>query len=251
MRKGWRPPRDAACVHALVNPEDEKAHSQLLRAYATMLPAGRDGRSAQPNLQTEGPMQQLIGEIMEQPQVLERLLEQEYPHMCEIAGALRGREIHQVLIAARGSSDNAATYAKYLLGARNRLPVALAAPSLYTIYGAPPRLRDTLVLGISQSGTSPDIVAVIEDARQQGMPTLAITNATASRLAAAAQWVVPLGAGEERSVAATKTYTAELMALALLSVALAADQALIEKLRAIPEAVTRLLPWPPRRCGCP
>ena len=251
MRKGWRPPRDAACVHTLVNPEDEKAHSQLLRAYATMLPAGRDGRSAQPNLQTEGPMQQLIGEIMEQPQVLERLLEQEYPHMCEIAGALRGREIHQVLIAARGSSDNAATYAKYLLGARNRLPVALAAPSLYTIYGAPPRLRDTLVLGISQSGTSPDIVAVIEDARQQGMPTLAITNATASRLAAAAQWVVPLGAGEERSVAATKTYAAELMALALLSVALAADQALIETLRAIPEAVTRLLPWPPRRCGCP
>jgi glucosamine--fructose-6-phosphate aminotransferase (isomerizing) len=107
------------------------------------------------------------------------------------------------------------------------------------------------VLGISQSGTSPDIVAVIEDARQQGMPTLAITNATASRLAAAAQWVVPLGAGEERSVAATKTYTAELMALALLSVALAADQALIEKLRAIPEAVTRPSPWPPRRCGCP
>jgi glucosamine--fructose-6-phosphate aminotransferase (isomerizing) len=156
-------------------------------------------------------MQQLIGEIMEQPQVLERILEQEYPHMCEIAGALRGREIRQVLIVARGSSDNAATYAKYLLGARNRLPVALAAPSLYTIYGAPPRLRDTLVLGISQSGTSPDIVAVIEDARQQGMPTLAITNATASRLAAAAQWVVPLGAGEERSVAATKTYTAELM----------------------------------------
>ena len=251
MRKGWRPPRDAACVHTLVNPEDEKAHSQLLRAYATMLPAGRDGRSAQPNLQTEGPMQQLIGEIMEQPQALERLLAQEYPHVCEIAGALRGREIHQVLIAARGSSDNAATYAKYLLGARNRLPVALAAPSLYTIYGAPPRLRDTLVLGISQSGTSPDIVAVIEDARQQGMPTLAITNATASRLAAAAQWVVPLGAGEERSVAATKTYAAELMALALLSVALAADQALIETLRAIPEAVTRLLPWPPRRCGCP
>ena len=149
-------------------------------------------------------MQQLIGEIMEQPQVLERLLEQEYPHMCEIAGALRGREIHQVLIAARGSSDNAATYAKYLLGARNRLPVALAAPSLYTIYGAPPRLRDTLVLGISQSGMSPDVVAVIEDARQQGMPTLAITNATDSRLAAAAQWVVPLGAGEERSVTATQ-----------------------------------------------
>jgi glutamine---fructose-6-phosphate transaminase (isomerizing) len=190
-------------------------------------------------------MQHLWNEIMEQPTVLRRLIEQEYPAIRAIAAEIRQRDIRAILIAARGTSDNAATYAKYLFGSLNALPVALAAPSLYTVYDTPPRLHDTLVLGISQSGMSPDIVAVLQDARRQGMPTLAITNAPDSRLAQAAERVIDCHAGEERSVAATKSYTAELMALALLSVALSEDDARLQQLRALPDAVATTLDLDP------
>jgi glucosamine--fructose-6-phosphate aminotransferase (isomerizing) len=111
-------------------------------------------------------------------------------------------------------------YAKYLWGAYNKLPAALATPSLFTMYGQPPLLRDCLVVGISQSGKSPDIVGVLEEGKRQGRPTLAITNAPDSPLAHAADFVIDVQAGVEAAVAATKTYTAELMAIAMLSVAL-------------------------------
>jgi glutamine---fructose-6-phosphate transaminase (isomerizing) len=186
-------------------------------------------------------MKQLLGEIMEQPQVLQALLDEEYPAIRGIAAELRERDVRQVLIAARGTSDNAATYAKYLFGSKNHLVVALAAPSLLTVYQAPPRLQHTLVMGISQSGVSPDVVAVLDDARAQGMPTMAITNTADSPLARAAEWVVLCHAGVERSVAATKTYTAELMVLALLSVALAQDEAGYRSLQAIPQAIGQAL----------
>ena len=186
-------------------------------------------------------MEQMRKEIREQPDVLRALVDKEYPAIRAIAEELGKRDIRYVVIAARGSSDNAATYAKYLFGAANHLTVALAAPSLYTIYETPPRLEDALVLAISQSGASPDIVAVVEEARAQGAPTLAITNVPDSRLAQAAERVISLQAGEERSVAATKTYTAELMALALLSVALNDDRHALEQLRRVPESVARTL----------
>ena len=101
--------------------------------------------------------------------------------------------------------------------------MALAAPSLASIYGTAPRLHHALVLGISQSGRSPDVVAVLDDARRQGALTVAITNDPASELAAAAEHVVELQAGPERAVAATKTYLAEIAVIALLSGALAGD----------------------------
>jgi len=186
-------------------------------------------------------MERLLSEITEQPEVLQRLIDLEYPTIHKIAADLRSRDIHWLLIAGRGTSDNAATYAKYLFGTVNRLPVALAAPSLYTTYGTPPRLQNALVLAISQSGMSPDIVAVMEDARAQGMPTVAITNAPDSRLAQAVEWIILCRAGEERSVAATKTYTAELLSLALLSVALASDEGRLKRLQALPEAVSAIL----------
>jgi len=186
-------------------------------------------------------MSRLLQEIMEQPSVLEGLLGTEYPVIREVAAAIRERHVQAVLIAARGTSDNAATYAKYLWGAFNGLPVMLAAPSLYTFYQRPPRLHDMLVVGISQSGMSPDVVAVVEDGRAQGMLTLAITNDTQSRLAHAAEYVLPCRAGEERSVAATKSYTAELMVIALLSVALADDSHRLEEARRVPEAVEKAL----------
>jgi glucosamine--fructose-6-phosphate aminotransferase (isomerizing) len=186
-------------------------------------------------------MQELLAEIHEQPQVLSRILEQELVGIRDLAAEISGRGMTHVLIAARGTSDHAATYAKYLFGMANGLPVGLAAPSLYTLYERPPRLCNTLVIGVSQSGMSPDIVAVIDNAREQGMLTVAITNDEGSRLALAAECLIRCQAGVEHSVAATKTYTAELMALAMLSVSLADDREGLEQLQAVPAAVAEAL----------
>ena len=159
-------------------------------------------------------------EIREQPAVLERQLQQGRAEVDAAAAAITAFAPQSVMIAARGTSDNAARYAQYVLGAHNRLAVALAAPSLFTHYASPPRVAGMLVIGISQSGQSPDIVAVLEEARRQGALTLAVTNAPASPLARAASHVIALHAGAEQAVAATKTYTTELAALAMLSAAL-------------------------------
>jgi glucosamine--fructose-6-phosphate aminotransferase (isomerizing) len=180
-------------------------------------------------------------EILEQPEVLAQLLSKEEAAVQEIAAAIRAREVAHVLIAARGTSDNAARYGQYLLGGYNRLPVGLATPSLFSVYRQPPHLGRGLVIGISQSGQSPDIVAVLAEARRQGGATLAITNDPSSPLAGEAEFVIPLHAGEERAVAATKTYTAQLAALALLSCALGNDGSRMESLRQVPEAVQQVL----------
>lgn len=115
-------------------------------------------------------------EIGEQPAVAERLIAGGGDVAASIAARLREYEPNGVVIAARGSSDNAALYAKYLFGARNRILVALAAPSLFTHYAHPPRLARQCVIGISQSGESPDVIAVVEEGRRQGVPKVAITN---------------------------------------------------------------------------
>ena len=162
----------------------------------------------------------LHSEIFEQPQRLASLLENQKPVVVEIANAIRSREIHYAFLAARGTSDNAGRYANYLWGAHNQLPLALATPSLFTYYQSPPRLAHALVVGVSQSGQSPDIVSVLEEGRRQNCLTLAITNIPDSPLARAADFVLDIQAGEEKAVAATKTYTAELMAVAMLSTAL-------------------------------
>src|ERR1035441_5501054 len=158
----------------------------------------------------------LHGEILEQPEAVARLLARERRNAAALAALWRRADIPFVLVAARGTSDNAARYVQYAFGLSSRLPVALAAPSLVTLYGVPPRLKGALVIGISQSGRSPDIVETIAAARRQGSPTLAIVNDPESPLARAADDVLPLHAGSERSVAATKTYTAELAAVAPL-----------------------------------
>src|SRR5436853_594759 len=150
----------------------------------------------------------LHAEIAEQPTALARLLDAEAAPVRALAQDLGRRRFDYVLIAARGSSDNAARYAQYLFGAALGLPVALATPSLHTLYGAQLRFSGALVIGISQSGQSPDIGSVIAAARAAGAPTVAITNDVASPLARAAEHVIALHAGAERSVAATKTYSA-------------------------------------------
>jgi glucosamine--fructose-6-phosphate aminotransferase (isomerizing) len=119
----------------------------------------------------------LWSEIHEQPEVLERLLRTQADHVAEVArGRSRRGQPGWVLLAARGSSDNAGLFAQYLWGARNRLAVAMATPSLFTHYGSPPRLDGALVVAISQSGQSPGRRRRPREARRQGAPTLAITN---------------------------------------------------------------------------
>ena len=183
----------------------------------------------------------LIEEIHEQPGVLSRLLENQADPIREIARSLEQQEVHSVLLAARGTSDNAGVYAKYLWGAFNRLPVAMAAPSLFSCYKRLPAFRDTLVVALSQSGKSPDIVGVVEEGRRQEVPTLAITNAVDSPLARAADSVVDLCAGEEKAVAATKTYTAQLMAIAMLSAAMGEDEERWRALERVPAMVSQTL----------
>jgi glutamine---fructose-6-phosphate transaminase (isomerizing) len=159
----------------------------------------------------------LRDEILEQPAAASRLLAAAPREFAGIGRRLRERRPRFVVLAARGSSDHAALYAQYLFGIRNGLSVALATPSAMTLYGARPEVSDALVVGISQSGRSPDIVAVIDEARRQGATTLAITNDPASPLAHAAAEVVDIQAGPELATAATKTYTTQLLSVALLS----------------------------------
>ena len=183
-------------------------------------------------------MSWLESELREQPEALARLLDRQTAHARDVAEAFRRDDVNYVLIASRGSSSNAARYAQYLLGRAQRVPVMFATPSLYTIYEQPPRLRGAVVVGISQSGASPDVTSVLAEARRQGRPTIALTNDATSPLAQQADAVLPLEAGEERAVAATKTYLNSLGAVALLFAALDADPARAE-LAAMPEILER------------
>jgi glucosamine--fructose-6-phosphate aminotransferase (isomerizing) len=183
----------------------------------------------------------LKSEIFEQPMVLARLLENQMEGIQEIAQAIRAREIDYIFLAARGTSDNAGLYAKYLWGSFNQLPIALAAPSLFSIYGKPPALRNALVVGISQSGQSPDIVSVVAEGGRQGAPTLAITNDIGSPLAQVAEFVIDIGTGPEEAVAATKTYTAQLLAIAMLSVALSGESERLAALQRVSTLVKQAL----------
>jgi glutamine---fructose-6-phosphate transaminase (isomerizing) len=163
-------------------------------------------------------------EAREQGQILAARTAVGWRHASEAAGLLRRDDVDYLVIAARGSSDNAARYAQYLFGLEARLPVGLAAPWLYAAE-SPPLLSRGAVMAISQSGRSPDIVSVLTAARAQDRPTVAITNDVDSPLATAADVVVPLLAGEERSVAATKTYLASLHAIAQIVASLRPDPA--------------------------
>ncbi len=178
-------------------------------------------------------------EIRSQPDLIGAVLDHELTHIGQIVRDLPS--FQYVMVAARGSSDHAAIYAKYAWPALGGYPIALAAPSLHTLYHAPPRMAGALVVGISQSGQSPDIVAVLEEGRRQGRPTIAITNDPASPLAAAADHVVGLHVGREQSVAATKTYTAQLAVMAAFAAQWSSTPARLEELRRLPETMAATL----------
>src|SRR4026207_1941988 len=177
----------------------------------------------------------LHNEILEQPERLASLLDKQKHTVLEIAKAIQSHKIQYAFLAARGTSDNAGRYANYLWGAHNGLPLALATPSLFTYYQSPPRLNNALVVGVSQSGQSPDIVSVLEEGRRQNCLTIAITNIPDSPLAKTADFVLDIQAGVEKAVAATKTYTAELMAIAMLSAALNNSEERWKELANVPQ----------------
>jgi len=182
-------------------------------------------------------MSWLETELREQPEALARLLEGQAESARAAARLFHRRDLRYLLIASRGSSSNAARYAQYLLGRAHRVPVMFATPSLYTIYEQPPRLSGAVVVGISQSGASPDVVSVLAEARDQGRPTLALTNDPESPLARAADLVLPLEAGREQAVAATKTYLNSLGAVALLFAEIGGDERAREELARMPETL--------------
>lgn len=163
----------------------------------------------------------MAAEIREQPAVLARILDEGHPRITAVARAIREREPRFVLFAARGTSDHAALYAKYLAETRLGLPAGLVSPSTMTVYDAHPDLRDVLFVAVSQSGGSPDLLEPLTRARATGAITVAVTNTPDSPLARAADHHLDVLAGPERAVAATKTYTAELLTLFLLIEALA------------------------------
>jgi glucosamine--fructose-6-phosphate aminotransferase (isomerizing) len=180
-------------------------------------------------------------EIREQPETLARLVREGREEALALGRAVRDRSPRYVMLAARGSSDNAARYAQYLFGLENRLSVALAAPSLFTHYDSPPSLAGALVMGVSQSGQSPDVVEVLREGRRQGALTAALSNDPGSPLAEAAEFRVGLRAGVERAVAATKTYTAQLTGLAMVSAAIAAREDLWRELQELPAQVEKTI----------
>ena len=158
----------------------------------------------------------MAAEIGEQPAVLARVLAEGRSPIAAVGRAIRARAPRFVLFVARGTSDHAALYAKYLVETRLGLPAGLVSPSTMTVYDARPALHDVLVIAVSQSGGSPDLLEPLTRARAGGAVTVAVTNAPDSPLAAAAEYHIDVLAGPERAVAATKTYTAELLALFLL-----------------------------------
>ncbi|MFC4106951.1 SIS domain-containing protein [Micromonospora zhanjiangensis] len=156
-------------------------------------------------------------DIAEQPAGFARLLEPaQADPIARVAAAIAERRPRHVVFTARGTSDHAALYAAYLTEIRLGLPAGLASPSTITLFGARPDLSDALVVGVSQSGGSPDLAEVLRVARSAGALTLAVTNAPDSPLVEVAELAVDVAAGHERAVAATKTYTAELLALLML-----------------------------------
>ncbi len=190
----------------------------------------------------------MAAEMAQQPEVLTGLIEGRAEMVEELRGAITPAPTGIVLVA-RGSSDHAAIYGRYVLEAATGLPVALAAPSLHTLYDIKPKCQGFLAIGVSQSGRTPEIVTVLERLVAGGAQAVAVTNEPDSPLGQIADAVLSLGAGEERAVPATKTFTAQLAAFAFLSEALGSAAWGPEDWSRLPDAVAQVLddPEPPIR----
>ena len=182
----------------------------------------------------------MLEEVRQQPAALARTLTAEVRHIEEFRRSMSAKRPRLIVLAARGTSDNAAQFGRYLLEITTGIPVSLAAPSTYTLYKARVDLREALVIGLSQSGESTDTNRVLELARAQGALTVGITNEPSSAMARIAAEVFLVNAGRETSVAATKTYTGQMLTLYLLAHALGADLRL-DDLKRIPDRANSAL----------
>jgi glutamine---fructose-6-phosphate transaminase (isomerizing) len=185
-------------------------------------------------------MSKMLDEIHEQPDVIRRLVANEKKNAVQIAEELARRNIGFASIAARGTSDNAATYGKYLFGIVTGMPVALAAPSVFTLYKAKPKFDGAFVVGISQSGQAQDVIEYLQGCREAGAATACITNEPGSDITKVAEFTILCHAGAEKSVAATKTYTATLAALTLLCATISGRRDLIDGLLAAADGIEEI-----------
>jgi glucosamine--fructose-6-phosphate aminotransferase (isomerizing) len=183
----------------------------------------------------------MLEEIHQQPDIIARMVKNERKGVAELAAEIKRRDIRFIVLAARGTSDHAAIYGKYLLEIINGYPVALADPSVYTLYQARLRMNHALVIGISQSGQAEDVAEYLENSRKSGALTVSITNVAGSRLTQVADFTVLCNAGNELGVAATKTYTSTLAALYLLSASLSDKDSRIDNLLKCADAMASVL----------
>ncbi|HXG32453.1 MAG TPA: SIS domain-containing protein [Bryobacteraceae bacterium] len=185
-------------------------------------------------------MSKMLEEIRQQPEALERTLRGAVPAVRRLARRLQHVRPKLIVLAARGTSDNAAQFGRYLLEITTGIPVSMAAPSIFTLYDAFVDLREALVVAVSQSGESTDTIMVLERAKSQGAVNVGITNEKSSTLARRADHVLLVRAGKERSVAATKTYTGQVLMFYLLAHALGA-RIRLDDLERLPEWTERAL----------
>jgi glucosamine--fructose-6-phosphate aminotransferase (isomerizing) len=189
----------------------------------------------------------MFREAQEGPAVIERQFRANEVIIAAVAARLRAHEPRAVITLARGSSDNAATFAKYLIETKLGIVTSSAAPSVSSIYSAKAHLKDTVLIATSQSGMSPDILSAFEAAKKAGAFTIALVNVTDSPLAGLADATIPLHAGPERSVAATKSYLATVAAVANLVAAWSQDEGLLTALSELPALLAEswALDWSP------
>ncbi len=186
-------------------------------------------------------MHHMLREILEQPEVVQRLVERDREPALEVAKLAKSAGIQQIVFAARGTSSHAAVYGQYLFQIENHLAAFLATPSVVTLYNSRIPLRNTMVIGISQSGGAKDVFEYMAAAKELGSPIVAITNNPDSEFGRLADVVMPMDAGQEKSVAATKTYTASLTSIAFISAALMDRPDHLEALNTAPELIARAI----------
>ena len=188
-------------------------------------------------------------EIREQPNVLASLKEKNKVALAELVKEIKEKKIDNIYFAARGTSDHACIYAQYLFGVVLGIPCTLGTPSVFSQYGGEIKFNNTLVIGVSQSGRAEDVNIVLESANKQGMTTLAITNYETSLLANTAKYHLFCNASEEKSIAATKTFTSQMYILALLCAEWSGNQELSNALEAVPNQVRDALDYLPEQIG--
>lgn len=184
----------------------------------------------------------MLQEISEQPEVLRRTIAGEIEKVTKIGDFLRQKEIDLIILVARGSSDNAALFGRYLLEITTGIPVSLSAPSVFTLYNAKLRLKRAVVIGVSQSGEGVDINLVLERAKGYGAFTIGITNEEHSSMARIADETLLIHAGREKSVAATKTYTGQMLHFYLLASAIGDQRLNYQQIPDLTEKALELKP---------